>query len=294
MIQLGLFPAISNRRRCCKFTLFLAYLMPNLDISIFLTFTQDLVEHTYKPDPNTITESVSEEKAEGVPPPPRDSKRKSTKETAARRVARKGTKTSAPEALLLKKSIRIKVGLEAHSIRINVKDMDEEEDDDQGTLTDLILRERCSKNRADRLSVVHPPSLGQTKSVLLLWLNIPLIMLARLQRVFWRSARVLPNAEVAPLVGDDGASLSDNINRWQNRTTPLKAIPEVSPTGEGEVARVDDAHLEIFSLVLPLMVSDLDTEAHGFSSPMPPKAFGQGGDHPLTGGSELRYVTVTF
>ncbi|TXG51056.1 hypothetical protein EZV62_023580 [Acer yangbiense] len=36
------------------------------------------------------------------------------------------------------------------------------------------------------------------------------------------------------------------------------------------------------------MVSNLDTGAHGFSSPAPPEASGEGGDHPLANGGELR------
>ncbi|KAI9157805.1 hypothetical protein LWI28_028354 [Acer negundo] len=135
-----------------------------------------------------------------------------------------------------------------------VSDIDKK-DDDQETLTDLILREQRSKNRSNRSLVVHPSSSGQAKvidQILHHQTDQPLLANHHVASSISFPIQVCPSAQADHPTQRDGnvrASLSINIDRGQSKTMPSNSVPEVSLTGEGKATRVDDAHLE----VIPLM-----------------------------------------
>ncbi|KAI9185032.1 hypothetical protein LWI28_003519 [Acer negundo] len=116
----------------------------------------DLVDHTYTSHPYTTLESTPQTQAKEIYILTRDSKRKLTRETTTRKVAKTAAGTSTSNAPRLGKVVTVEVRPVAHAVRIRVDDPNEL-DDDQRTLSDLISREMHSKSRSDLPSAAYSP-----------------------------------------------------------------------------------------------------------------------------------------
>ena len=101
--------------------------------------------------------------------PPRGSKRRQPKETVGKKVAKTAAGTFAssvlhpdlPKDVINEGTTQAGASLFAHGKKVNIDDSNED-GDDQGTLRDLILRERRSKGRSDHPSAARSLSSSAT------------------------------------------------------------------------------------------------------------------------------------